>query len=94
MNGTLFDENVIDALEDFSARVRLLVRGREIAVEQMQEIPALQVYWVEDGDTLYDIADRLGIPAEDQERWVTDVMSLNEIDDGTSVEAGAELRIP
>jgi CubicO group peptidase (beta-lactamase class C family) len=98
MNGTIFDTEVIDALEDFSSRMRTLVRGREIAVEQAPPPdPALQVYQlyqVEDGDTLYDIAARLGIALEDQDRWVGDVMSLNAIDEGAAIEAGAELRIP
>jgi hypothetical protein len=95
MNGTLFDTKVIDALEDFSSRIRALVRGREILADPTPEVPpALQVYMVEDGDTLYDIATRLGIAAEDQDRWVADVMSLNAIDDQSTILAGAELRLP
>jgi CubicO group peptidase (beta-lactamase class C family) len=95
MNGTLFDTKVIDALEDFSSRIRALVRGREILADPTPEVPpALQVYMVEDGDTLYDIAARLGIAAADQDRWVADVMSLNAIDDQSTILAGAELRLP
>lgn len=94
ISGRLFDENMIDALEDFSHRIRRLVRGRPFDVATPSAARPLNVHIVESGDTLFDLASRLGIPPQDQARWVADVISMNDIDEQGSLEVGMQLRLP
>ena len=46
------------------------------------------------GETLFVIANRFNVPAEEQATWVVEVLRLNGIADASLLQAGQELRLP
>lgn len=51
-------------------------------------------YVVQSGDTLFDIASKLGVPSEQRPAWVAEVLRLNGIPDASLLAAGVSLRLP
>jgi LysM repeat protein len=53
-----------------------------------------RAYVVKSGDTLGAIATSLGVPADQQAAWISQVLDINAIADARNIQVGVELQVP
>ena len=84
---------VVAALLLFALAVSTLLGARSAAVPTDSRPQPTQIFTVEAGETLWDIAARVA-PAEDPRETIEDIVRLNALDDAGDLQIGQPIAVP